>query len=74
MYDGKATIGKSIQLCGTCDGYGYYKGKDLVDYHKGIYKYYKEECRTCKGAGRMLKEVTIKLTPYVEPEKLVEEE
>lgn len=53
-----------IIVCKSCGGEGTKEKGTLIDYHKGIYDYTREDCRVCKGSGRMKKTKTITVEPY----------
>jgi len=53
-----------IIICKKCNGKGTVEQRELVDYHKGEYNTWDEECSMCKGSGRMKKTKSIKVEPY----------
>lgn len=50
---------KEIVLCSNCKGEGVIEHAELIDYHKGEYRYWDEPCKTCDGKGRLMKEIVI---------------
>jgi hypothetical protein len=59
-------MSKQIILCENCKGEGKVYIGETIDYHKGDYEEWTEECPKCKGSGRLLldERVYTNVTPY----------
>lgn len=53
-----------IVICSECEGSGIIECSELTDYHKRIYDVWDEKCETCKGSGRLIKNIKITTKPY----------
>ena len=51
-----------IIICKNCGGKGTVEHRELIDYHNCVYEYTTEDCKHCKGSGRLKKTVIIE--PY----------
>lgn len=58
-------MSEEIILCTECGGKGYINCRELVDYHKGEYKYWTHACNRCKSTGRLVKSVITSFTPFI---------
>ena len=58
-----------ILLCDKCNGKGVVHREELIDYHKGDYNYWTEECPRCKCSGLIQKHIVTEttITPYFPP-------
>lgn len=56
---------KTVILCSKCEGAGYIRRSELMDYHKGEYDEWIDKCYSCEGSGRMVEIVTVKMEPYI---------
>lgn len=55
---------EEIIICDLCNGRGYTKHEELIDYHKREYNITKQDCRKCKNSGRLVKTTTTTINPY----------
>jgi DnaJ-class molecular chaperone len=59
---------EQIVICDKCNGVGQIHKCYDVGTHHSEYEYESKVCESCKGSGRLLKEITVEFKPY-DPEK-----
>lgn len=54
----------SIVICDHCKGKGVVDCSELVNYHRGEYDTWTEECWQCEGSGRKEETITTVHAPF----------
>jgi DnaJ-class molecular chaperone len=67
-------VTQQIIICTSCKGKGFHELNELVDYHKGDYRYWNEICTRCRGSGRMIERKTTEYIPFIQLEQVDERE